>query len=193
MTKKTPFPNPDRKRLLITLLKVMGGHKVEVHFSGGGDSGSIDSVSLYDTNDEEINLKGAEFEWETEISEFNQETKVWDKKPEVKVMPLAEILKQICEDCLETTDLDWYNNEGGQGTLNIDLSKEPFEISLYVGINYTHTEDHHFDFSKDEEEEATLESAIEKGTQAWADVPDATEWVEDIRGGEEDKNASTSS
>ena len=27
-----------------------------------------------------------------------------------------------------------------------------------------------------------LQTAIERGTQAWADVPDATEWVEELRG-----------
>jgi hypothetical protein len=27
-----------------------------------------------------------------------------------------------------------------------------------------------------------LKDAIKKGTKAWADVPDATEWVEDLRG-----------
>ena len=27
-----------------------------------------------------------------------------------------------------------------------------------------------------------LQTAIERGTEAWADVPDATEWVEELRG-----------
>jgi hypothetical protein len=27
-----------------------------------------------------------------------------------------------------------------------------------------------------------LQTAIEKGTKAWADVPNATEWVEELRG-----------
>ena len=27
-----------------------------------------------------------------------------------------------------------------------------------------------------------LKDAIKKGTKAWADVPDATEWVEELRG-----------
>ncbi len=27
-----------------------------------------------------------------------------------------------------------------------------------------------------------LKTAIERGTKAWADVPDATEWVDDLRG-----------
>lgn len=32
-------------------------------------------------------------------------------------------------------------------------------------------------------DEAELERAIEKGTQAWADVPDAAAWVRELRGG----------
>jgi hypothetical protein len=32
-----------------------------------------------------------------------------------------------------------------------------------------------------------LKDAIEKGTKAWADVPDATEWVEELRGNETEK------
>jgi hypothetical protein len=27
-----------------------------------------------------------------------------------------------------------------------------------------------------------LKDAIEKGTKAWADIPNATEWVDDLRG-----------
>jgi hypothetical protein len=31
-------------------------------------------------------------------------------------------------------------------------------------------------------DEAELEAAIEKGTRAWADVPDAVAWVREMRG-----------
>ena len=31
-------------------------------------------------------------------------------------------------------------------------------------------------------DEDNLQTAIEKGTKAWADVPDATKWVEELRG-----------
>jgi hypothetical protein len=37
-------------------------------------------------------------------------------------------------------------------------------------------------FSKVNQE---IEEAIKKGTKAWADVPDATKWVDELRGGEE--------
>ena len=153
MSQKKPFPNPDRKQLLMTLLKVMGGQTVEVAFSGGGDSGCIESVSLLDSEGKEISLDNAEFEWERDVSMRNRETNEWLERTEVTTMPLRDILERICEDCLETTDLDWYNNEGGQGSLEIDLRTDPPNINLNVEINYTHTDTHAFDFTEDGEEE----------------------------------------
>lgn len=149
---KNPFPSPDRKRLLMTLLKVMGGAKVLVSFSGGGDSGSIDRATLLNRNNQEISLNNAEFEWEREVG-YHDHNGEWKTKTEVATMPLNDILIQITEDALETTDLDWYNNEGGQGTFEIDLTKEPVSIELSVGINYMETDHHSFSFSDEESEE----------------------------------------
>jgi len=155
--KINPFPNPDRKRLLITLLKVMGGHKVEVSFSGGGDDGSIESAVLLDSEGKEISLKNTEFEWETEHSNYerkeNSEEGEWVKTSEIKAMPVDDILVKICEDCLGSTGMDWYNNEGGQGSLEIDLNTDPASVVLNIGINHTHTEDYAFDFNEEEEKE----------------------------------------
>ena len=39
-------------------------------------------------------------------------------------------------------------------------------------------------------EQNDLEEAISKGTKAWADVPDATEWVEQLRGNVDKVNIS---
>jgi hypothetical protein len=155
MKTRNPFPNPDRKRLLMTLLKMMGGNKVHVTFSGGGDSGSIESVSLLDSDGNSVSLENTMFEWESESQFHNIYTGNWELKRDVEEMPLADILTKICEDCLDSTDLDWYNNEGGQGQLTIDLTQDPPSIDLNVEINYTHTENHNFDFNDDEEEEQT--------------------------------------
>lgn len=151
------FPNKDSKTLLLTLLKVMGGYKVEVSFSGGGDSGSIDDVNLLDSNGESIDLQGAEFEWQRETS-FHDGNE-WRKSMKTEVMPVFEILRGITEDALNETDLDWYNNEGGQGQLTIDLAQDPPKIDLLVEINYTHTESHNFDLNEEDEEEENERTA----------------------------------
>ena len=137
MSSKDPFPSKDRKELLMTLLKVMGGTKVHVSFSGGGDSGNIDNAELLDSDDKPIDLKGAEFEWESEESYHDPDADKWRMRSIVETMPLNDILVKITEDALESTSLDWYNNEGGQGALTIDLTTTPPSIELSVEINYT--------------------------------------------------------
>ena len=149
----TTFPNKDRKHLLLTLLKVMGGHKVVVTFGGGGDSGSIENVELFSHDNNPINIEEAEFEWEEESHAFDVVQKEWVTTKQDKIMPLKDILQKITENALEESGLDWYNNEGGQGSLEIDLSEDPPAIILNVGINYTHTEDHMFDLTENEEGE----------------------------------------
>ena len=152
MSSKDPFPSKDKKELLMTLLKVMGGAKVHVSFSGGGDSGNIDNAELLDAEGNRIDLKGAEFEWESEESYHDPEEGKWRMRSVVETMPLNDILVKITEDALESTDLDWYNNEGGQGALTIDLTTTPPSIELSVEINYIHTDTTNFDFTDTEEE-----------------------------------------
>ena len=148
-----PFPDKDKKDLLMTLLKVLGGRKVEVSFDGSGDSGSIDYVDLVDQDGKEISLKNATFDWHERASEFDPHQNKWlmTTKP-VPNMPVADILKQITEDALEESGHDWYNNEGGYGRLNIDLTTTPPEITLSVSIRYTNTEDYEIDLTGEEAE-----------------------------------------
>lgn len=150
---KTPFPHKDQKRLLMTLLKVMGGRKVEVAFSGGGDSGDIEGASLLDQDGHAIDLKGATFDWHEGTSRMSEQEGKWVYETKVVPnMPIDDILVKITEDALEESGLDWYNNDGGSGTLMIDLTVDPPTINLSVGINYTETNWHDFDYTDNEEE-----------------------------------------
>lgn len=145
------FPSKDKKDLLMTLLKVMGGNRVVVRFSGGGDSGSIEDVELLDHQDRPIPLGKAEFEWELQSSTHDPMTGEWIAKSEVKPYPVEKILTDVCEAALDKASLDWYNNDGGQGSLEIYLATDPPEITLNIGINTMTTEEYDFDFTEDEE------------------------------------------
>ena len=153
MSDKNPFPNKDRKALLMTLLKIMGGRKVEVGFSGGGDSGEIEGASLLDQDGHAIDLKGAAFDWHESTSRMDEQEGKWVYETKVVPnMPIDEILVKITEDALEESGLDWYNNDGGSGSLTIDLMVDPPTINLSVGINYTETNWHDFDYTDNEKE-----------------------------------------
>ena len=152
------FPSIEQKKLLLNMLKVLGGHKARVGFCGAGDSGSIEDAVLYDQHGKEIDCKGITIDWTTQFSEYNPLEKgsdKWVEREETEKTPVLEVLKNITEQMLEREGLDWYNNDGGQGSLEIDLTVSPPTIVLNVGINYTQTDDHEFDYTEfdDESEE----------------------------------------
>lgn len=153
-----PFPDKDKKDLLMTLLKVMGGRSVVVHFDGGGDSGNIEDAHLFDQDNNFIDLTNATFDWYETSSGFDPHQNKWvtTSKP-VPNMPVKDILIKITEDALEDSNLDWYNNDGGYGQLDIDLTKTPPSITMEVHIREVHTDDHSFDYTYEEGEESDLD------------------------------------
>ena len=154
-----PFQSDEQRDLLMTLLKVMGGRSVVVHFDGGGDSGSIEYVDLLDQEGKVIDLTNATFDWYETSSGFDPNQNKWitTSKP-VPNMPVKDILIKITEDALEDSNLDWYNNEGGYGQLDIDLTKTPPSITMEVHIRETRTDDYSFDYTHREEEDAPAPS-----------------------------------
>ena len=157
------FPNKEQKTIFLNMLKVLGGHIARVSFSGGGDSGEIDHGELFDANNHPINMEGVTFDWTSNSDRWveNEGSVVdalgrrgeWRTVVETQTLPLAEILQRITEQMLEDSGHDWYNNEGGQGQLEILLYTNPPTITLNVGINVTTTEDHEYDYTDTEEEE----------------------------------------
>ncbi len=79
---------------------------VEVDFSGSGDSGDIDEWRYLDNDRNEIDI---------------------DERSE-------EIIKKIANEIINNHyGYDWYNNEGGRGTLHINLKEKTWDIE---GVQY---------------------------------------------------------
>ena len=145
------FPNKEQKTTFLNMLKVLGGHKAVVSFSGGGDSGEIDHGELFDASNHPISMEGITFDWTSNSDRWVSTTNKWKTVVETQTLPLAEILRRITEQMLEESGHDWYNNEGGQGQLEILLYTNPPTITLNVGINVVNTEDHEYDYTDHEE------------------------------------------
>ena len=143
----TVFPDKERKTLLMNMLKVLGGHSAVVEFQGGGDSGEIHNAVLYDQNNKEIDCSGITIDWTKRIALHDPLRQEWVERDETMPTPVLDVLRDMAETMLENEGLDWYNNDGGQGSLNIDLTQSPPTIVLNVGINYTQTDDHEFDYT----------------------------------------------
>jgi hypothetical protein len=83
-----------------------GIERVEVDFSGAGDSGDIDEWRYLDSEGDEVHPN-------------DQAT---------------ETIKRIGEKIINSHyGYDWYNNEGGRGTLRIDFKEKTWDIE---GVQY---------------------------------------------------------
>lgn len=157
------FQSKEQKDLFLTLLKVMGGRKAQVEFNGSGDSGSIEWVGLLDQEGNTIDLTNATFDWHERSGQF--EAGKWYVRYTPKPnMPVSDILQAICEDALDDAGHDWYNNDGGYGSLTIDLTTTPPEIKLNVSIRYTSTEDYEHDLTDGEDDEDEIKEGEDEGT-----------------------------
>lgn len=146
-----PFPDKDKKHVLITFLRMIGAVQVEVLFQGGGDSGEIQEAQVYDKDTRQLDISTSKLDWTTEKEVFKDGE--WVRETVQEFMVVKDILRNATETMLENEGLDWYNNDGGQGRMLIDLTAEPPAITLEVGINYTQTDEHEFDYTNYEEEE----------------------------------------
>jgi hypothetical protein len=143
------FPSRDKKIELLARLRLLNIKEVRVEFSGGGDSGEISSIDASDGNNNPVNIKNEMIEWEAEAQRIKQDNE-WVMQTAIKMMSLDDVLNQITLNWLEDSNLDWYNNEGGQGHMTIDFSESPPKFEMYVGVNYIETDDHEFESDHDD-------------------------------------------
>lgn len=144
------FPTEEHRATLLGTLKLLSAARVVVEFSGSGDSGSIQGVAVLDHNGAGVDLTGHKLDWVTTRSTYKDGKWVETSTPGVE--ELGTVIEQVAYAAIESTNLDWYNNEGGQGEFTIDLTTSPPTIDLEIGINYTRTEDYSFSFSGTEDE-----------------------------------------
>jgi hypothetical protein len=97
----------------VLYLKDRGVTKIEVEYSGSGDSGSIDGINYYKAGDS------------FSYSDLDISSDMHDK------------LENLCYPMLDDIE-DWYNNDGGFGTITIDLDKLHYDIAN--NVRYVHVE-----------------------------------------------------
>lgn len=92
---------------LVLTMLSAGVAKVDIEFYGSGDSGNIDDPTV--------------------------EMRPGYEKPE----GLDEAIEEWAQILLESTNVDWYNNDGGQGNFHFDLTITPPFFSGEVSVNET--------------------------------------------------------
>lgn len=96
----------------------LGIKKIHIQFSGSGDSGAIDSIDYYLENDTAFNND------DCEVDAFRKE------------------LEDYCYTKILDHVEDWYNNEGGHGTLVIDTKTGEYNVEVNVASHVYETYNH---------------------------------------------------
>ncbi len=139
------FPTSEDRTRIMDILATLGATRIEVTFSGGGDSGEVQGATLLDAVGNVVGIPNQEIlGWGIKKSGYGVSPRT--QTVIYKKMSIEELLIQMTYDALEHTHLDWYNNDGGYGTLIIDLRKSPPKLSLDLNINYTESSNHRFTF-----------------------------------------------
>lgn len=131
-------------------LITQGVKTVSVEFDGSGDSGSLGEITLGfvpGRDGEEEQILNTRLEALKTSSVYDPVTHQWIVQYTPELMTVEEILKQATDAALERSNLDWYNNDGGYGTLTLKLRNEAGEPELVLDmhIRETRTDDHTFD------------------------------------------------
>ena len=109
-----------KQKLKLRELKDLGIVRVEVHYSGGGDDGCIDSTDAY-------------------ILDKNGKEK-WDKHQTMPV-DFLNIFEEVFYNYIsKNVEWDWVNNDGGYGSLEINVDTG----ELTIHHTQRHTENYEY-------------------------------------------------
>lgn len=143
------FPSPRHRTELLGRLRTLGIQLVTVSFAGSGDSGSVEDVTCTDAQGKSVSLGNEKMPWPTHSSHFDKDKNAWVQEVKDESKALGDILEQVTYDALEEQGIDWYNNEGGQGSLEIDFSYSPPDIQVNCEVNVVSTEDCSFNITEE--------------------------------------------
>lgn len=138
------------KKVFQYFLKKVKATRVEIRYEGGGDNGSIESVTVYKPKPEgevgqygetedEVNVDKIQVEYYSINTRFDSSVPGnWKTNVEAKKDNISQVLENFAYELLATQPFDWINNEGGFGTINYDV----LENTLSMDHSQRTTESH---------------------------------------------------
>jgi hypothetical protein len=110
-------------------------------YNGSGDDGAIEEIASYTSETILKHLKKPSLE-EISLEDLIDKNPLWtDADSEEIDSECNKILEDIAYEHLNTVE-DWYNNDGGEGTIIIDLQTNQHHIDNNVRYttsqNFTH-------------------------------------------------------
>jgi hypothetical protein len=132
-------------------VRLLGIARIEAAFDGSGDSGNMESAGFYDSEGKLFVEDHAALKTMVELRE---DLSVWDpanlrwvtSQRRAKPVPLDQCVNEMCEAALASVCLDWYNNDGGFGSVVFEFGHDGMEVKMDVHIRVTNTEDSEWEF-----------------------------------------------
>jgi len=118
---------------VMTYLGDLGFNRIQINYSGGGDSGCLDTIMYLKPEDNEEDIS------HYELSEKQKET-------------LNESVRNFIDDLAWTklNDIeDWWNNDGGFGVMTIAIPSGEFTIENNTYYQITETYEHEGKFNEE--------------------------------------------
>jgi len=133
-----------RQAQLVERMKSLGVERVEVDYDGSGDSGDIQGVSALKNADkgETIALAGQSIVVERLESVYDHEAKEYKRVPNQVTIGLEGALGDFATDFLSYLGIDWYNNEGGYGTVVLNVEDGEVKAEHYYRIESSEYSEH---------------------------------------------------
>ena len=132
-TKQNNMTENEMTSLLLKLAD-LGVTGIKIFYSGSGDSGDIDDVVYTRTKEasfDDINTLSSYGESSLYLKELN-----YDLKDEISDFASEKILNNL---------EDWWNNDGGYGTMLIKIPSGQYEINNMIYITDTEEFEHNGD------------------------------------------------
>lgn len=146
MSDWTMFPTKQLRDELLAKMRTLGVFKVSIEFHGSGDSGNFEEARAVNSEGEEVAISDIKMNWPVRQT-------VWmaNNRPKhttnLELMSLSQIIEHLANGALDREGIDWYNNDGGQGTFTINFKESPPGIYLDVGQNYMETNEYAFEYT----------------------------------------------
>lgn len=140
----SPTTEPDGGRLymqnlqrLLPILREQAIRCVDVTFDGSGDSGSIENISFDGPLSQEM-FDALPVQYLATGRIFDEG--VWRSTVTPTDGTMREAIDALTYDYLEETGVDWYNNAGGHGELEINVTRGTVELQVSVRYSESHLE-----------------------------------------------------
>lgn len=114
------------RRRIHRALKRLSATQVVVSYSGSGDSGQIDSVTILNGDEPFKPLKNVRVLVST--SQFDRAANAWIESTKNKCVPIQEAIESLVYDWIESEYAGWENNDGASGDCTIDVEEDSFRL-----------------------------------------------------------------